>query len=80
MVVEVDTLIRQQQTVVEVAEERVVATRGEELELLDKDLMEEVEEKVAVLELLAAEAVLVKTESTALVILVVEVAMVEQLQ
>ena len=80
MVVEVDTLIRQQQTVVEVAEEQVVATRGEELELLDKDLMEEVEEKVAVLELLAAEVVLVKTESTALVILVVEVAMVEQLQ
>jgi hypothetical protein len=80
VVVEVDTLIRQQQTVVEVAEERVVATRGEGLELLDKDLMEEVEEKVAVLELLAAEAVLVKTESTALVILVVEVAMVEQLQ
>jgi hypothetical protein len=80
VVVEVDTLIRQQQTVVEVAEEQVVATRGEELELLDKDLMEEVEEKVAVLELLAAEVVLVKTESTALVILVVEVAMVEQLQ
>jgi hypothetical protein len=76
----VDTLIHRHQTAVEVVVELVVATPAEELELLDKDLMEELEEKVAVLELLAAEAVLVKTESTALVILVVEVAMVEQLQ